>query len=98
VLEPGPHGHLLLYTLSHVEPSGNALVRPGYNELTLQLAMAACHDPITLLLLFTIRKFAWVVGFLCGSLGGVIPCTCAMSKFNFHKFFCNPHDHIECKS
>jgi hypothetical protein len=36
-------GHLLLYTLSHVEPSGNAPVRPGYNELTLQLAMAACH-------------------------------------------------------
>jgi hypothetical protein len=40
-----PHidGHLLLYTLSHVEPSGNAPVRPGYNELTLQLAMVACH-------------------------------------------------------
>jgi hypothetical protein len=36
-------GHLLLYTLSHVEPSGNAPVRPGYNELTLQLATAACH-------------------------------------------------------
>jgi hypothetical protein len=37
------NGHLLLYTLSHIEPSGNAPVRPGYNELTLQLAMAACH-------------------------------------------------------
>jgi hypothetical protein len=37
------HGHLLLYTLSHIEPSGNAPVRPGYNELTLQLATAACH-------------------------------------------------------
>jgi hypothetical protein len=36
-------GHLLLYTLSHIEPSGNAPVRPGYNELTLQLATAACH-------------------------------------------------------
>jgi hypothetical protein len=36
-------GHLLLYTLSHVEPSGNAPVRPGYSELTLQLATAACH-------------------------------------------------------
>jgi hypothetical protein len=36
-------GHLLLNTLSHVEPSGNAPVRPGYNELTLQLATAACH-------------------------------------------------------
>jgi hypothetical protein len=35
---------LLLYTLSHVEPSGNAPVRQGYNESTLQLAMAACHD------------------------------------------------------
>jgi hypothetical protein len=39
----GLDGHLLLYTLSHVEPSGNAPVRPGYNELTLQLATAACH-------------------------------------------------------
>jgi hypothetical protein len=36
-------GHLLLYTLSHVEPSGNAPVRPGYNELSVQLATAACH-------------------------------------------------------
>jgi hypothetical protein len=36
-------GHLLLYTLSHIEPSGNAPVRPGYNELTLQRATAACH-------------------------------------------------------
>jgi hypothetical protein len=36
-------GHLLLYTLSHIELSGNAPVRPGYNELTLQLATAACH-------------------------------------------------------
>jgi hypothetical protein len=39
----GVDGHLLLYTLSHIEPSGNAPVRPGYNELTLQLATAACH-------------------------------------------------------
>jgi hypothetical protein len=31
-------GHLLLETRSHVEPSGNE-VKPGYNELTLQLAM-----------------------------------------------------------
>jgi hypothetical protein len=37
------NGHLLLYTISHVEPLGNAPVRPGYNELTLQLATAACH-------------------------------------------------------
>jgi hypothetical protein len=37
-------GHLLLYTLSHIEPSGNAPMRLGYNELTLQLATAACHD------------------------------------------------------
>jgi hypothetical protein len=36
-------GHLLLYTLSHIELLGNAPVRPGYNELTLQLATAACH-------------------------------------------------------
>jgi hypothetical protein len=27
---PIPDGHLLLYTLSHIEPSGNAPVRPGY--------------------------------------------------------------------
>jgi hypothetical protein len=40
---PFGDGHLLLYTLSHVEPSGNAPVRPGYNELTLQLATAACY-------------------------------------------------------
>jgi hypothetical protein len=33
----------VLYALSHIEPSGNAPVRPGYNELTLQLATAACH-------------------------------------------------------
>jgi hypothetical protein len=37
------YGHSLLYTLSYVEPSGNAPVRPGYNELTLQRATAACH-------------------------------------------------------
>jgi hypothetical protein len=37
-------GHLLLYTLSHIEPSGNAPMRPGYNELTLQLATAACQS------------------------------------------------------
>ena len=37
------NSHLLLYTLSHIKPSGNAPVRPGYNELTLQLATAACH-------------------------------------------------------
>jgi hypothetical protein len=37
------YGHLLLYTLSHIEPSGNAPVRPGYNELTLHRAIAACH-------------------------------------------------------
>lgn len=29
--------------LSHVEPSGKLPVRPGYNELTLQLATAASH-------------------------------------------------------
>jgi hypothetical protein len=33
------NGHLLLYTLSRDEPSGNAPVRPRYNELTLQLAI-----------------------------------------------------------
>jgi hypothetical protein len=41
-IEPAD-GHLLLYTLSHIEPSGNAPVRSGYNELTLQLATAAWH-------------------------------------------------------
>jgi hypothetical protein len=37
------NGHLLLYTLRHIEPLNSASVRPQYNELTLQLATAACH-------------------------------------------------------
>jgi hypothetical protein len=38
-------GHLLLYTLCHVEPGiGRCSGETGpYNELTLQLATAACH-------------------------------------------------------
>jgi hypothetical protein len=45
IVIPDSNGHLLLETLSlsHVELLGNAPVRPGYNELSLQLATAACH-------------------------------------------------------